>query len=58
MEKDYGFRNLVREMRKYQKEYFKSRDKNILSTTKRLERDVDEELRDNKQTNYFETEQF
>lgn len=35
------FIELVREMRNAQKEYFKTRDKNILQKSKELERKVD-----------------
>ena len=35
------FMQLVREMRNAQKEYFKTRDKNVLQRSKELERKVD-----------------
>lgn len=38
------FEKLVQEMRKAQKYYFKTRDKNVLETSKKLERQVDEYL--------------
>lgn len=38
------FRNLVKDMRQWQKEYFKTRSKLALTESKRLERLVDEAL--------------
>lgn len=38
------FRELVKDMRKWQKEYFKTRSKTALSESKRLEKQVDEAL--------------
>lgn len=39
------FMQLVREMRKAQKEYFKTRDKNVLAKSKQLEKRVDDEIK-------------
>lgn len=50
------FIELVREMRNAQKEYFKTRDKNILLKSKELERKVDSFLTQrviNQQTTLF-----
>ena len=38
------FFNLVAELRRTQKEYFKTRDKNTLQQSKRLEKMVDDEI--------------
>ena len=38
------FLDLVERMRAVQKEYFKTRDKNVLQESKRLEKEVDEAL--------------
>ena len=38
------FRRLVKDMREWQREYFKTRSKTALSESKRLERLVDEAL--------------
>lgn len=51
-----GFIELVREMRNAQKEYFKTRDKNVLQRSKELERKVDSFLAQlviNQQTSLF-----
>jgi hypothetical protein len=50
------FIELVREMRNAQKEYFKTRDKNVLQRSKELERKVDSFLAQqviNQQTKLF-----
>ena len=50
------FIELVREMRNAQKEYFRTRDKNVLQRSKELERKVDSFLAQlviNKQTSLF-----
>lgn len=50
------FIELVREMRKTQREYFRTRDKNVLSRSKELERKVDAYLAQqviNQQTTLF-----
>lgn len=49
------FIELVREMRAAQKEYFKTRSKDVLSRSKELERNVDAELQsiNNKQQTLF-----
>ena len=50
------FIELVREMRNAQKEYFKTRDKNVLQRSKELEREVDSFLAQlviNQQTSLF-----
>lgn len=50
------FIELVREMRNAQKEYFKTRDKNVLQRSKELERKVDSFLTQqviNQQTKLF-----
>ena len=50
------FIELVREMRNAQKEYFKTRDKNVLQRSKELERKVDSFLAQqviNQQTTLF-----
>lgn len=39
------FMQLVREMRKAQKEYFKTRDKDVLAKSKTLEKRVDDEIK-------------
>ena len=39
------FMQLVREMRKAQKEYFKTRDKDVLAKSKQLEKRVDAEIK-------------
>mgnify|MGYP003426247189 CR=1 FL=1 len=39
------FMQLVREMRKAQKEYFKKRDRNVLAKSKQLEKRVDDEIK-------------
>lgn len=39
------FMQLVREMRKAQKEYFKTRDKDVLAKSKQLEKRVDNEIK-------------
>lgn len=39
------FMQLVREMRKAQKEYFKTRDKDVLAKSKQLEKRVDDEIK-------------
>ena len=39
------FMQLVREMRKAQKEYFKSRDRDVLAKSKQLEKRVDDEIK-------------
>lgn len=39
------FIQLVREMRKAQKEYFKTRDKDVLAKSKQLEKRVDDEIK-------------
>ena len=36
---------VVREMRKAQKEYFKTRDKDVLAKSKQLEKRVDDEIK-------------
>lgn len=41
-----AFVALVREMRQCQKDYFKTRDFNILNASKRLEKQVDEAIKD------------
>ncbi|WP_036932253.1 hypothetical protein [Prevotella sp. HUN102] len=43
-EKAYQFFRLVERMRKAQKEYFKYRTSNILNDSKRLEKEVDDEI--------------
>lgn len=51
------FFELVREMRNAQKEYFKTRDKNVLLKSKELERKVDAYLSQqviNQQTSLFQ----
>lgn len=51
------FVELVREMRNAQKEYFKTRDKNVLQRSKELERKVDSFLAQlviNQQTSLFQ----
>lgn len=46
MNMDTGdFIELVRQMRDAQREYFRTRDKGILESSKRLERKVDEKVR-------------
>lgn len=40
------FMQLVREMRKAQKEYFKTRDKDVLAKSKQLEKRVDDEIKE------------
>ena len=49
------FMQLVREMRKAQKEYFRTRSKDLLNRSKQLERMVDAELQsiNDKQTSLF-----
>ena len=50
------FIELVREMRNAQKEYFRTRDKNVLQKSKELERKVDAFLAQqviNQQTSFF-----
>ena len=49
------FIDLVAEMRQAQKEYFKTRDRNILSKSKQLEAQVDAEINkvNSKQLNLF-----
>ena len=47
------FEKLVFEMRKAQKEYFKTRDKVILEKSKQLERQVDEYLNKKVNPNLF-----
>ena len=39
------FMQLVREMRKAQKEYFKTRDRNVLAKSKQLEKRVDDKIK-------------
>ena len=39
------FMQLVREMRKAQKEYFKTRDRDVLAKSKQLEKRVDDEIK-------------
>ena len=39
------FMQLVREMRKAQKEYFKTRDKDVLAKSKQLEKRVDSKIK-------------
>lgn len=39
------FMQLVREMRKAQKDYFKTRDRNVLAKSKQLEKRVDDEIK-------------
>lgn len=39
------FMQLVREMRKAQKEYFKTRDKDVLAKSKQFEKRVDDEIK-------------
>ena len=39
------FMQLVREMRKAQKDYFKTRDKDVLAKSKQLEKRVDDEIK-------------
>lgn len=41
---DAEFRDLVRRMREAQTEYFQTRDRDVLSISKSLERQVDAEL--------------
>lgn len=48
------FRSLVTSMRAAQKEYFRSRDSAALENSKRLEREVDKELRDVGQAKMFD----
>jgi hypothetical protein len=48
------FRSLVTEMRAAQKEYFRHRDSECLDRSKRLEREVDKELRETGQAKLFE----
>lgn len=43
-EKAYQFFRLVERMRKAQKEYFKYRTSNILNESKRLEKEIDDEI--------------
>lgn len=43
-EKAYQFFRLVERMRKAQKEYFKYRTSTVLNESKRLEKDVDDEI--------------
>lgn len=43
-EKAYQFFRLVERMRKAQKEYFKYRTSNVLNESKRLEKEVDDEI--------------
>ena len=43
---DKQFRNLVQQMRDRQKEYFRTKDANVLNDCKRLEREVDRALVD------------
>lgn len=38
------FRALVRKLRKAQREYFRTRDRNVLDASKAIEREVDAEL--------------
>ena len=49
------FYNLVKEMRQAQKEYFRTRSKDILNRSKELERKVDAELQsiNDNQTSLF-----
>ena len=39
------FMQLVREMRKAQKDYFKTRDRDVLAKSKQLEKRVDDEIK-------------
>ena len=39
------FMQLVREMRKAQKEYFNTRDRDVLAKSKQLEKRVDDEIK-------------
>ena len=39
------FMQLVREMRKAQQEYFKTRDRDVLAKSKQLEKRVDDEIK-------------
>ena len=48
------FRDLVRHMRDAQKKYFATRDPLILSQSKELEREVDAELRDRRQSTFLQ----
>ena len=51
---DYdSFRDLVRRMRDAQKEYFKTRDKDVLRKSKDLERQVDLELQSDNNPSLF-----
>lgn len=50
------FRTLVTAMRAEQKEYFRTRETAHLEHSKRLEREVDKELRDVGQAKMFEEE--
>jgi hypothetical protein len=55
---DYqDFRRLVGDCRKAQKAYFRDRRTSDLDRSKRLERQIDEELNNNGQDNLFEKEQ-
>lgn len=45
---DDAFRQLVAEMRHAQKEYFRTRSSSALEQSKRLERQVDEALREDR----------
>jgi len=48
------FRDLVRHMRDAQKKYFATRDPMVLSHSKELERRVDAELRDRRQSTFLQ----
>lgn len=51
---DYdSFRDLVRRMRDAQKEYFKTRDKDVLRKSKDLERQVDLALQEDQEPKLF-----
>lgn len=54
---DKAFRLLVAEMRKLQKEYFKTRDGAVLKAAKDLERQVDEALGNNQFNAFFLTKE-
>lgn len=51
---DYdSFKLLVKRMREAQKEYFKTRSKDVLRTSKEFERQVDLALQDDKEPKLF-----
>lgn len=51
------FRSLIAEMRAAQKEYFRTRSSDLLTLSKRLEKQVDAELTSNGQKSLLEEEE-